>query len=99
MLGGSYAVAQRRVHDHDPTPGGGFDLNVVDPDPCPSDHLELGGPIDNLGGDLGSAADDQSVVVTDRVGQFRGLQFWTEVEMELRITPEYLESLWCERIA
>ena len=42
LLGGRDDGRFRRIRDHDPTPRGGLDVDVVDSDPGAPDHLQVG---------------------------------------------------------
>ncbi len=55
----------RRVRDDDPAPRGRVEIDVVDPDSRPADHLELRGFFDQAGVEVSAAADDDRVVVAD----------------------------------
>ena len=54
-----------RVGDDDPAARGRLDVDVVDPDSGPSDHLQPLGTLDQLGGQLRGRADDDRVVAAD----------------------------------
>src|SRR5271165_1035944 len=99
VLGGGDTVTQRRVHHHDSAPRGCLDFDVVDPYSGAADDLQLVGLLDDLRGDLGSTANDQSVVVADNGGQFGWLQTRTQIKLEFGITAKDIESLRGERIA
>lgn len=63
-------VAAGGVHDDDTVFGGGLDIDVVDADSGAADDLEVLGGLEDLGGDLGLAADDQAVELGDDLDQF-----------------------------
>ena len=65
MLGGGDRVAERRVHDDDAARGGGRDVDIVDADAGAADHLEVGGGLEHVRGDLGRRADGEAVIVAD----------------------------------
>ena len=65
VLGGGDHVAVRGVADEDASPRAGLDVDVVDADPGAPDDAEPRGVIQELGGDRGPGAGDQSVVVPD----------------------------------
>ena len=69
VLGRRQHVGLRRVHHHDAAPGGRFDVDVVEADAGPADDDELVGRLEDLGGDLGGAADHQRRRAADRVEQ------------------------------
>ena len=60
-------VRLRRIRDDDATPGRRVHVDVVDPDPGPTDHLQAGRGGDHLGGHRRGGADDQRVVVPDQL--------------------------------
>src|SRR5262249_41097651 len=61
MLGRADGVTARRVHDDDAAARGGGDVNVVHADPGPDDGFELTRVFEQLGRDLGGAADNDAV--------------------------------------
>ena len=71
VLGGADDVRLRRVDHHDAAAGRGLDVDVVEPDAGPGDHLQLRRGSERLGVDRGRAADDHRVGVGQR-GQQRG---------------------------
>ena len=82
VLGGRQHVAGRRVDYDDAALGRGLDVDVVDPDPGAADHLEVGGRLDDLGGDLGRRADDQRIVVADPGQELVGCPVEPGVDLE-----------------
>ena len=58
-----------RVRDDDPALRRRREVDVVHPHPGPADHLQALGPLDQVGGELRPAADDDRVVVADRRGE------------------------------
>ncbi len=58
-------VGLRRVHDHHAAACGGLDVDVVDADAGARDHLQVGRGLEDLGGHLGRAPDDERVVRGD----------------------------------
>jgi hypothetical protein len=58
VLGGADDVRGRGVDDQHAALGGGRDVDVVQPDAGPGDHLELGRGRERLGVDLGGRADE-----------------------------------------
>ena len=62
QLGGRDRVAARRVHHKDALAGRRGEIDVVDPDARPPDHLQALGGVDHLRGHLASTADEDGVV-------------------------------------
>ena len=71
QLGGADDVGGRCVDDHDAGRGRGLDVDVVEADPGPRDHLQLLRGGERLGVDLGRRTDEHGVRLGDR-GQQRG---------------------------
>jgi hypothetical protein len=67
VLGGTDDVRRRGVHHHDATLGGGGDVDVVQADAGPRDHLQVRSRGQRLGVDLRGAADHDR----RRVGECR----------------------------
>ena len=65
VFGGGDRVAERRIHHHHAFGRGGGDVDVVDADPGATNHLQLGGVVEDVLGDLGRAADRQPVIAAD----------------------------------
>ena len=63
MLGGGHGVALRGVGDDDAALGGRLNVYVVHAYPRAAYGLEVIGPVNDLRGDLGGAADDEAVVL------------------------------------
>ena len=73
VLGGGDRVAGRGVDDRDAGPGRRIEVDVVDADAGPADHLEARPGSDHGGIDLDLAADDERVVAgEDRAQLCRG---------------------------
>ena len=70
VLGGGDCVAAGGVHDNHAVLGGSLDVDIVDTDSGTADDLEVLGGLENLGSDLGLAADDQPVELWDDLDQF-----------------------------
>ena len=66
LLGGADDVGLRRVDDHHAAGGRGRDVDVVEPDAGPGDHLQLRRGRERLGVDRGRAADDERVGLGQR---------------------------------
>ena len=75
------------VGDDDASPGRRLDVDVVDPDTGSADHLQPVGSPDQVGVELGRRADDDRVVVTDRVGEVA-----VRVHVDVEALAEELES-------
>lgn len=82
VLGGGLDVARGRVHDHDAQLGGGGHVHVVDADAGARHHLEVGGGLQQLGGDLGLGADEQGVVGGDDLEQVGGAGLGEFVDLQ-----------------
>ncbi len=67
-------VAGRGIDDRDAGPRGRLQVDVVDADPGPPDHLEAGPGGDDAGIHLDLAADDERVVVPEGRAQLCGRQ-------------------------
>ena len=63
------------------------------PTPGAADHLQRIGALDDLARDLGRAANHQRVVGRDYFRQFGRLEPSLDVDLELRIAAEHLDSL------
>ena len=59
MFGSADAVSCRRVHDYDAAASGRRDVDVIHPGSRAPDDLELRGAFEQLGRDLGTAANHQ----------------------------------------
>ena len=82
VLGRGQHVRLRRVDDHDAAPGGGLDVDVVEPDAGPADDHELVARFEHLGGDLGGAADHERRRAADRLEQLARRQAEPDVDLE-----------------
>ena len=67
-------VAGGSIDHHDATAGGSRNIDVIDPDACPTDHLEASTRLDHLGRDLRLAAHDQGIVLRDDTNQLLGFE-------------------------
>ncbi len=65
VLGRGDRIAVRRIHDDDAALGRGRDVNIINADPGPADHLEGVGGGDQLRGDLGRRAHREPVIPGD----------------------------------
>src|SRR5207249_3994810 len=61
VLGGAERVAAGRVHDDDALARGGGDVDVIDADAGADDGPQASRVVEQVGGDLGGAADDHGV--------------------------------------
>jgi len=98
VLGGGDVVALGRVHHHDAPGGGRGDVDVVDADARPADHLQLLGPGDHVRRDLGAAADHQALDVGDEFEQFVGADPGALDHLEPGRLLEHLDALRRKRI-
>ena len=71
MLGGGVDGRLGGVRDDDPAAGRRLDVDVVDADACPSDHLEAICALDERRVDRRRRADDDRVEVADDRGEIR----------------------------
>ena len=85
VLGSGDRVAEGRVHHHDPFGAGSRDIDIIDPDPGPSDDLQIVGTRDQVCRRLGGRADRQAVILTNDIGQFLRLLAQTGLEVHLDI--------------
>ena len=70
VLGGrDHRVRLGGVDDHDPEPGGGGRVDVVQADAIPADDLEVAAGLQHLGVDPGGRPDHQGVDAPDRAQQ------------------------------
>ena len=74
MLAGGDVVAARGVHDDDTALGGGVGVDIFVAHAGAADDLQIGCRIDQLGGDLGAAADHPAVVDLADFFQFLRLE-------------------------
>ena len=93
LLGGGDDGRVGRVRDDDPAPGGGVDVDVVDPDPGAADHLQAVGLLDQVGGQLRRRADDDRVVVADRRGEIR-----VAVDIHVEVLAQELDPRLGDRL-
>ena len=70
MLGGGCGVAAGRVHRQNSFGGGGFEIDIVESDAGAADDFQFLGGFDDVSGDIGSAAHDQRVIITDDLLEF-----------------------------
>ena len=83
-----------RVRDHDAAACRRLDVDVVDTDARASDHLQLDGAVDELGGQLRRGADDDRVVEADDVRQFA-----VEVDVDVEPGAEQVDAGVGDRLA
>ena len=83
-----------RVRDDDPAVGRRIDVDVVDPDAGPADHLQPAGALDQVGGQLGRRADDDRVVVADRLREIG-----VAVDVDVEVLAEELDARLGDRLA
>ena len=79
LLGCGQDVRLRGVDDHHATDGGVGHVDVVEPDPGPAYHHEVGAGLEHLGGDGGGRPDDEGVGPLHRLQQ----RFGGEVELHV----------------
>jgi hypothetical protein len=83
VLGGRQGVRARGVADDDAAAGRRRDVDVVDAGAGAADDLQAVGAGDQVGRDLGRAADDDRVVVGDVVGDLLGAPVQLDVDREV----------------
>ena len=71
-----------------------IEVDVVDPDSRPADHLQLPGALDQVGGELGRRADDDRVVVADRLREI-GLG----VDVDVEVLTKQVDARLRDRLA
>src|SRR5439155_10370472 len=71
VLGGRDDRGLGRIRHDDAAPRGGVDVDVVDPDARPADHLQPIRALDQVRGQLRRRSDHDCVVGPDRVGKIR----------------------------
>ena len=94
MLGRGDDRRLGRVRDDDPAAGRGLDVDVVDPDAGAADHLQPLGPLDQVGVELRRRADDDRVVVADRLGEVA-----VRVHVDVEALAEELDARVGDRLA
>jgi len=82
VLSGGDDVRLGGVDDHDPNPGGGLGVDVVEPDAGPADDDEVAAGLEDLRGDLGRRADDEGVRPRYRSEERRGVEIELDVDVE-----------------
>src|SRR5262245_35110064 len=88
MFGRGYAVAAGGVHHDYAARGRRGNVNVVHAGARAAYDLEFVGRADDLGRDLGLAADDQGVIIADDFLQFFRLQPRVDVDLKPLAAPE-----------
>ena len=83
-----------RVRDDDPAVRRRIDVDVVDPDAGPADHLQPVGALDQVGGQLGRRADDDRVVVADGLREIG-----VAVDVDVEVLAEQLDARLGDRLA
>ena len=98
MLRRGDIVALRRIEDCDPTLRRSGDVDVVDADARPADHLQALRPFDDLGGDLRAAANDQAFDVRDAGQQVARADSRAIKHLDPLGMPKDLESLGRQQV-
>src|SRR5207249_3191216 len=91
VLGGADGVSAGRVHDDDAAAGGGGHVDVIDADAGAGDGPQLAGVVEQVGGDLGAAADDAAVGGAEGGAQFVALEAGAVVHFEAGL-PEQVQA-------
>ena len=94
VLGGGDDCRLRCVRDYDPAPRGRLDVDVVDPDSGPTDHLEAVGAFQHLGGQLRPRADHDRVVGADLLGEVA-----VRLDVDVEALPQQLDTRVGDRLA
>ncbi len=89
VFGGGNRVAVRRVHDHDPALGRRGEIDIVDADAGPADHLEALCFRDQFNRCLGCRADRKPVVAGDAALELAS----TESGSQIGLDPPGAENL------
>src|SRR5260221_1187471 len=82
VLGRGTRVRFGGVGDDDAPPGSGGNVDVVDAGAGPADHLEAAGALDQVRRDLGGGANQDRVVLADRLAQLVLRHLEAEVDIE-----------------
>ncbi len=83
VLGRGHDVRLRRVGHDDPALSGRLDIDVVHADPRAPDRAQVGGLLNQLGGQLRGGADHDAVVNTDALSQFLIGPIDTDLDVEV----------------
>ena len=83
-----------RVRDDDPAAGRGVDVDVVDPDPSPADHLQRARALDHLTSHPRRRADHDPVVALDDLVERR-----VEVDVDVEPAAQELDPRVGDRLA
>ena len=98
VLGGGNGVSGGRVHHNHAVGIGGITIDVVDADAGAANSLEPGGGGEDLGGDLGLGANDESIVFADDFQQFVGREPDLEISGDVRMGIEKLNTDFRNRV-
>ena len=98
VLGGRDRVAPRRVHHHDPLPGRGRHVDVVDPHPGADDRLQPGLVAQDLGRQLRPRPDHDPVGLGQRGLELRRFELRGDHDLQARLGPEQLQPLLGQRV-
>ena len=90
MFRGRDRIAEWRIHHNDAARGRGCDVDVVDADAGPADHLQALGVLQQLARDLGRGAYCQPVEAVDGRGQL--VLVLAEIRLELDVEAAILEN-------
>ena len=91
MLGRAGRVAGRGVHHDDPLPSGGRQVDVVDADAGPHDHLEPLLPFEQFGGELRGRANDDAVRLVESFADLFGRQAGADVDLDAGLFAQQLQ--------
>ena len=98
MLGGRDVVAAGRIHHDDAACGRRRDVDVVDADAGAADDAELAGVLERVGGHFAAAPDHERVVLPDDARQLVRLHAGLQVELDLGVRGEDVDTLLVERV-
>ena len=96
MFGSSNSVAGGRIHYHNASACGGFDIDVVQSHTSTGDNLELFAGLDNISGGTRLTADYQGIVITDDALKLIGLQ--PEFNIDFSLRPQGLNPFLSYRV-
>ena len=93
MLSGGDVVAARGVHHHNALLGGGLDVDVINPNPGPADHPQIGGGGDDRFGHPRAAADDEPVVRRDSTDEVCAGESEPDLHLQVCAGAQLFQSL------
>ena len=88
VLRGGDDVGLRGVGHHHAALGGGVHVDVVDPDTGATDHLEVGGPLEQAGVEPGGRANQQPVELADAPLELAAVPAVAQLDLEPGVAQE-----------